>query len=181
MRLRDSKQLGDSAEKTTIDTLMTEGWIVCVAPAQDLNPVDRNYHHGNGCVGPAPQEEEKMLDVPEDDSCLVTEPQEEQKMLNVFLNGFWNEICDDDQFFECTENDESDDFDTNSVLLTVHLVIGDFETTVMDVMDVETSFCELCKKWRVAIQNEVQSLREHDVCQEMKEEERWIVLSKSMI
>ena len=118
MRLRDSKQLGDSAEKTTIDTLMTEGWIVCVAPAQDLNPVDRN-DHGHGCVGPAPQEEKKMLGVPEDDSCMVTEPQEENKMLNVPMNGFCHEICDDDQFFECNENDESDDFDTNTVLLTV--------------------------------------------------------------
>ena len=37
------------------------------------------------------------------------------------------------------------------------------------------------KKWRLAIQNEVQSLREHDVCQEMTEEERWTVLSKSII
>ena len=37
------------------------------------------------------------------------------------------------------------------------------------------------KKWRLAIQNEVQSLREHDVCQEMTEEERLTVLSKSTI
>ena len=49
------KQLGDLAEKTIIDTLMTEGEIVCVAPAQDLNPVDRN-DNGHGCVGPAPQD-----------------------------------------------------------------------------------------------------------------------------
>ena len=60
------KQLGDLAEKTTIDTLMTEGEIVCVVPAQDLNPVDRS-DHGDGCVGPAPQEEKKMLDVPEEE------------------------------------------------------------------------------------------------------------------
>ena len=78
------------------------------------------------------------------------------------MNGFCNEICDD-QFFECNEHDESDDFDANTVLLIVHLVMRDFETTVMDAMDVETSFGELCKKWRLAIQNEVQSLREHDV------------------
>ena len=63
----------------------------------------------------------------------------------------------------------------------VHLVMRDFETTVMDAMDVETSFGELCKKWRLAIQKEVQCLREHDVCQEMTEEERWTVLSKSII
>ena len=41
---------------------MTEGEIVYVAPVQDLNLVDRN-DHGHGCVGPAPQEEKKMLDV----------------------------------------------------------------------------------------------------------------------
>ena len=139
------KQLGDLAEKTIIDTLMTEGDIVCVAPAQDLNPVDRN-DHGHACVGPAPQEEKKMLDVPEDDSCMVTGPQEENKMLIVPMNGFCNEICDGHQFFECNEHDESDNFDANTVLSTVHLVMRDFKTTVMDAMDVETAFGELCKK-----------------------------------
>ena len=178
--VKRSKQLGDLAEKTFIDTLMTEGEIVCVAPAQDLNPVDRN-DNGHGCVGPATQEEKKMLDVSEDYYCKVTDPQEENKMLNVPINGFCKEICDDDHFFECNENDESDDFDANTVLLTVHLVMRDFETTVMDAMDVETSFGELCKKWGLAIQNEVQSLREHDARQEMTEEERWTVLSKGII
>ena len=105
-------------------------------------------------------------------------PQEEKKMLNVPMNGFCNEICDVDQFFECSEND---DFDANTVLLIVLLVLRDFETTVMDAMVVETSFGELCKKWRLAILNELQSLREHDVCQEMTEEERWTALSKSII
>ena len=38
----------------------------------------------------------------------------------------------------CNESDESDDFDANTVLLTVHLAMRDFETTVMDAMDVET-------------------------------------------
>ena len=72
-------------------------------------------------------------------------------MLNVPMNGFCNEICDDDQFIECNENDESDDCDANTELLTVHFVMRDFETTVMDAMDVETSFGEHCKKWRLAI------------------------------
>ena len=62
---------------------------------------------------------------------------------------------------ECNENDESDDFDANAMLLPLRL--------------------ELCKKWRLALQNEVQSLREHDVCQEMTEKERWTILSKSII
>ena len=90
------------------------------APAQDLDPVERN-DHGHGCVGPAP------------------------------------------------------------LLLTVHLVVKDSETTVMDAVDVETSFGELCEKWRLAIQNEMQSLREHDVCQKVTEEERWTVPSQSII
>ena len=54
----------------------------------------------------------------------------------------------------------------------------DFETTVMDAMDVETSFDELCKKMGSGNSKKVQALREHDVCQEMKEEEQWTVLSK---
>ena len=65
--------------------------------------------------------------------------------------------------------------------LTVHLVLRDSETAVMDAADVETSFGELCEKWRLANQNEMRSLREHDVCQEVTEEKRWTVPSTSII
>ena len=158
--VKSLKQLDELAEKNLIDTMLAEGELVCVAPAQDPDPVERN-DHGHGSVGPALQEEENMLDVP--------------------LNGFCNVICDDNQFFECNENDESDDFDVNTVPLTVHLVLRDSETTVMDATDVETSFGDLCEKWRLAIQNEMQSLREHNTCQEVTAEKRWTVPSTSII
>ena len=145
---------------------MAEGETVCVAPARDLDSVERN-DHGYGCVDPEPQEEKEMLDVPDD--------------------GFCNVICDydqqqEDQFFECNDNDESDDFDVNTVQLTFHPVVKDAGATMVSAMDVEKSFGELCEEWRLAIQNEMQSLRrEHDVYQEVTEEARWTVPSKSIL
>ena len=37
------------------------------------------------------------------------------------------------------------------------------------------------KKMESGNSKKVQALREHDVCQEMKEEEQWTVLSKSIM
>ena len=97
-------------------------------------------------------------------------------------DGFCNVICDDDhqqedQFFECNENDDSDDFDVN----TFHPVVKDAGATIVSAKDVEKSSGASREEWRSSIQSEMQCLREHDVYQEVAEEERWTVPSEQII
>ena len=59
--------------------------------------------------------------------------------------GFCDVICSDDQqqedqFFECNENDESDGFDVNTVTMTFHSVVKDAGATIVSAKDVEKSF-----------------------------------------
>ena len=100
------------------------------------------------CVDPKPQEEKQMLDVPEDGLCNVIRDNDQQQ---------------EDQFFECNENDEPDDFDVTTVPMTFHPVVRDAGATVVSAKDVEKSSGAFREEWKVAIQSEIQSLREHDV------------------
>ena len=51
----------------------------------------------------------------------------------------------------------------------------------MSAKDVDKSSSALREEWRLAIHNEMQSLKEHDVYQEVAEEERWTVPSENII
>ena len=119
-------------------------------------------------------------------SCVDPEPQEEKQMLDVLDDGLCNVIRDtdqqqEDQFFECNENDEPDDFDVTTVPMTFHPVVKDAGATVASAKDVEKSPGASREEWRVAIQSEMHSHREHDVCQEVTEDERWTVPSENII
>ena len=108
-------------------------------------------------------------------SCVDPEPQEEKQMLDVCEDGFCMVIR------ECNENDEPDDFDVTSVPMTFHPVVKDAGATVVSAKDVEKSSGASREEWRVAIQSEMQSLREHDVYQEVTEDELWTVPSENII
>ena len=118
------------------------------------------------CVDPKPQEEKQILDVPEDGLCNVIRDNDQKQ---------------EDEFFESNENDEPDDFDVTTVPMTFHPVVKDAGTTVVSAKDVEKSSGAIREEWRVAIQSEMQSLREHDVFQEVTEDERWTVPSENII
>ena len=106
-----------------------------------------------------------MLDVPEDGLCHVIRANDQQQ---------------EDQFFECSENDEPDDFDVTTVPMTFHPVVKDAGATGVSAKDVEKS-SGASREGRVAIESEMQSLREHDVYQEVTEDERWTVPSENII
>ena len=71
----------------------------------------------------------------------------------------------------CNEGDESDDFDVNTVPMTFHPVVKDAGANTVSAKDVEKSSGALREERRSAIHHEIQSLREHDVYQEVAEEE----------
>ena len=154
-RAREGFFVGVSSERSkTILVLRRSDGVV------ELEPVSSYVE--TGCVDPKFEEEKEKLDVPED--------------------GFCNVMCDDDyqqedQFFECNENNESDDFDVNAAPMTFHSVMKDAGATVVSARDVEKSSGASREEWRSAIP----SLREHDVYQEVAEDERWTVPSDKII
>ena len=158
-RAREGFFVGVSSERSkTIVVLRRSDGVV------ELEPVSSYVEMS--CVDPEPQEEKQMLDVPEDGFCNVNRDIDQQQ---------------EDQFFECNENDEPDDFDVTTVPMNFHLVVKDAGATVVSAKDVEKSSGASREEWRVAIQSEMQSLREHDVYQEVTEDERWTVPSENII
>ena len=92
-----------------------------------------------------------------------------------------NDQQQQDEFFDYNEGDESDDFDVNTVPMTFHPVVKDAGATIVSAKDVEKSSRSLREEWRLAIHHAMQSLKEHDVYQEVAEEERWTVPSENII
>ena len=60
----------------------------------------------------------------------------------------------------------------STVPITFHHVVIDAGATVVSAKDVEKSSGAPRKEWRSGIQSDMQSLREHDVYQEVAEDER---------
>ena len=128
-RAREGFFVGVSSERSkTILVLRRSDGVV------ELEPVSSYVE--TGCADPEPEEEKEKLDVPQD--------------------GFCNVMCDDDyqqedQFFECNENNESDDFDVNAAPMTFHSVVKDAGATVVSARDVEKSSGASREEWRSAI------------------------------
>ena len=158
-RAREGFFVGVSTERSkTILVLRSHDEVV------ELEPVT-SYVEMSG-DDPEPQEEEKKLDVHEDPISNVLRDNDQQQQ---------------DEFFDYNEGDESDDFDVNTVPMTFHPVVKDAGATIVSAKDVEKSSRALREEWRLAIHHAMQSLKEHDVYQEVAEEERWTVPSENII
>ena len=147
-RAREGFFVGVSTERSkTILVLRSHDEVV------ELEPVT-SYVEMSG-DDPEPQEEKK-IDVHEDPISNVLRDNDQQQQ---------------DEFFDYNEGDESDDFDVNTVPMTFHPVVKDAGATIVSAKDVEKSSRSLREEWRLAIHHAMQSLKEHDVYQEVAEEE----------
>ena len=98
---------------------------------------------------------------------VLIQNRRKNKKLNVPEDGLCNVMCDRK---------------TSSLsAMTFHPVVKDAGATIVSVKPVQTSSGASRDEWRSAIQNEMQSPREHDVYQEVAEEERWTTPSDKFI
>ena len=139
---REDFFVGVSSERSkTILVLKTNDGVI------ELEPVTSYAKMSDD--DPEPQVEEKDFDVHEDGICNVLRDSDQQQQ---------------DEFFDCNEGDESDDFD----VVTFHPVVKNAGATIVSAKDVEKSSGARREEWRSAIHNGTCGLhrkRERHNCQ----------------